>query len=97
MAQLLIPSPLRKFTGQQAKVEVQAESVWESLKALTEQHPELAKHIFDEAGAVRPFLRLFIGDTDTEDLQGAATPVNPGDEISIIPAIAGGSTQNPKA
>lgn len=95
MAQLLIPSPLRKFTGQQAVVNVNAESVWESLKALTESYPELQQHIFDADGSVRPFLRLFIGDTDTEDLQGPATPIGENDEISIIPAIAGG-TNNPQ-
>lgn len=91
MAQLLIPSPLRKFTGQQAIVNVEGESVWESLKALTEKYPELHQYIFDTDGSIRPFLRLFIGDTDTEDLQGPATPIGKNDEISIIPAIAGGT------
>lgn len=94
MAQLLIPSPLRKFTDQRSKIEVQADSVWESLKALTEAHPSLKEHIFDQDGKIRPFLRLFIGDTDSEDLEGPATPVSDDDEISIIPAIAGGSNVN---
>ena len=97
MAQLLIPSPLGKFTDQQSRVDVNADSVWESLRALTEVHPSLKDHIFDQNGSIRPFLRLFIGDTDTEDLDGPATPVNENDEISIIPAIAGGSSTNQKS
>ena len=94
MAHLLIPSPLRKFTAQNSRIEVNADSVWESLKALSEDHPEIKDHIFDENGGIRPFLRLFIGETDTEDLDGPATPVSENDEISIIPAIAGGNYEN---
>ena len=90
MAQILIPSPLRKFTGQEGRVSVQADSVWESLQALSEKYPDLKGHLFDEGGNIRPFLRLFIGDTDTEDLEGPATAIKEEDEISIIPAIAGG-------
>jgi len=91
MAQLLIPSPLRKFTQQQGRISVQASSIQGSLQELTEKYPDLKEHIFEKDGSVRPFLRLFVGDTDSEDLQGAATPVNEQDEISIIPAIAGGT------
>jgi sulfur-carrier protein len=90
MAKIIIPTPLRKFTSNQAAVAVKSGTVLESIKDLTSQYPELDKHLFHEGDQLRGFVRIFIGEDDIEDLKGAATPIEESDTISIIPAIAGG-------
>ncbi|HNR05883.1 MAG TPA: MoaD/ThiS family protein [Saprospiraceae bacterium] len=90
MAKIIIPTPLRKFTSNQAAVAVQEGTVLESIRDLTQQFPDLDKHLFNEDQKLRGFVRIFIGENDIEDLEGQETRVNPGDTISIIPAIAGG-------
>ncbi len=90
MAKIIIPTPLRKFTSNQAAVAVQAGTVLDSIRDLTQQFPDLAKHLFNEDQKLRGFVRIFIGENDIEDLEGQETRVNQGDTISIIPAIAGG-------
>ncbi|MEM6763521.1 MAG: MoaD/ThiS family protein [Bacteroidota bacterium] len=90
MAKLLIPTPLRKFTGNQASLEVAATNVEASIQELADTFPEVKKHILDEHGKIRSFVRLFVGDEDINMLDGPATVVEAGSVISIIPAIAGG-------
>lgn len=90
MAKIIIPTPLRKFTSNQAAVAVQSGTVIESIRDLTLQYPDLDKHLFNEDQQLRGFVRVFLGEDDIEDLQGHDTPVQQGDTISIIPAIAGG-------
>lgn len=90
MAKIIIPTPLRKFTSNQAAVAVQSGTVLESIQDLTAQFPDLSKHLFNEDQKLRGFVRVFIGEDDIEDLQGQNTVVQQGDTISIIPAIAGG-------
>ena len=91
MAKLLIPTPLRKFTENQASLEVEADNVEASIKELAERFPEVKRHILDQDGNIRTFVRLFVGDEDINALDGPATAVEAGSVISIIPAIAGGS------
>jgi adenylyltransferase/sulfurtransferase len=90
MAKIIIPTPLRKFTLNQSTVAVKSGTVLESIKDLTNQFPELDKHLFTEDDQLRGFVRIFIGEDDIEDLKGSVTEVNDTDTISIIPAIAGG-------
>ena len=90
MAQLIIPTPLRKFTEGQSTFAQEAASVGSLLKGLAEQHPGLQPHLFDESGTLRSFIRVYVGDEDIHALQGEGTPLNSSDEVSIIPAIAGG-------
>ena len=68
---------------------IQSDS-WRHLKGLAEQHPGLQPHLFDESGTLRSFIRVYVGDEDIHALQGEETPLNSSDEVSIIPAIAGG-------
>ncbi|MEM8901943.1 MAG: MoaD/ThiS family protein [Bacteroidota bacterium] len=91
MAKLLIPTPLRKFTENQASLEVEAEDVESSIKELATRFPEVKRHIMDQDGNIRTFVRLYVGDEDINALDGPATAVEAGSVISIIPAIAGGS------
>ena len=88
-----IPTPLRRFTEERGEVEVEAGTVEEALRALTERHPDLARHLYDDSGKLRSFVNVFLGDEDVRHLDGPATVVSPGDTLLIIPSIAGGRAE----
>jgi len=90
MATLRIPTPLRPYAEGQTEVSVQGATVGEALNDLVNQYPSLTKHLFNEAGELRPFVNLFLGDEDVRHLQGVATPLKENDKLMIIPSIAGG-------
>ena len=85
-----IPTQLRTLTGGAGEVEVEGSSVGEALKALDAAHPGLAERLFDDAGNLRRFVNVFLADEDVRFLDGLATPVTPGQTLSIVPAVAGG-------
>lgn len=91
MATLIIPTPLRKFTNGNSIFEASATNVNELLKALSSKHDGIQQHLFDDSGELRSFIRVYLGDEDINGLEGVNTPVKDSDEVSIIPAIAGGS------
>ena len=91
MATLIIPTPLRKFTDGNAMFDAPAATVDELLKALSTSHEGIHKHLFDDSGDLRSFIRVYLGDEDINELEGTATKLSDKDEVSIIPAIAGGS------
>lgn len=91
MAQLIIPTPLRKFTNDQGKFESSGNSVKEVVDDLAKTYEGLKPHLFDGEGKIRSFVRIYVGDEDIQSLQKEDTPVNKSTVISIIPAIAGGS------
>lgn len=86
-----IPTPLRKLTGQESEIEVEGETVGEVLEHLNEKYPTLKTHLYDAEGRLRRFVNLYLNEEDVRFLKGMDTPVEGGDEISIIPAIAGGA------
>ncbi|MBX2841165.1 MAG: MoaD/ThiS family protein [Flammeovirgaceae bacterium] len=90
MAQIIIPTPLRKFTDNQATIKTNGSTIQESMLDLAAQFPTVKQHLFDENGVLRKFVRIYIGDEDIKALQKENTPVDENTEISIIPAIAGG-------
>ena len=90
MAQLIIPTPLRKFTDGQGIFTEEAATVKDLLAALASQHPGLKPHLFEDSGSLRSFIRVYVGDEDIHALQGEDTALQSNDEVSIIPAIAGG-------
>jgi molybdopterin converting factor small subunit len=90
MIKIFIPTPLRKFTGDKATYEVQAGTVHEAIQSLGESFPELNQYLFESDGSIRKFVRVFLGDQDIHQLDGPKTVLKAGDEVSIIPAIAGG-------
>ncbi len=90
MATVVIPTPLRKFTNNTARLQVQASTVQGIITQLTLDFPDLKKHLLDEGGKVRSFVNIFSGDDDIRDLQQENTPVQENTLISIVPAIAGG-------
>lgn len=85
-----IPTPLRKLTGDQELVEAEGSTVGELLDALDVRFPGLKERICDEQGNVRRFVNIFLNDEDIRFLDNKATVVKEGDELSIVPAIAGG-------
>jgi molybdopterin converting factor small subunit len=91
MATVIIPTPLRKFTNQTARLQVEAGTVGEIIDKLTLDFPELKKHLLDSQGALRSFVNIFAGDDDIRDLEKEKTAVNTSTVISIVPAIAGGN------
>jgi len=90
MSKIHIPTPLRQYAGQLSTVEVKAATVAEALAGLLEQHPDLRRHLYTEEGKLRSFVNLYLNDEDIRYLQKEATPVQEGDNISIVPSIAGG-------
>ncbi|MEI6073069.1 MAG: ubiquitin-like small modifier protein 1 [Verrucomicrobiae bacterium] len=85
-----IPAPLRKLTHDQEVVPAEGATIGEILVNLDKSFPGLIERICDEQGNVRRFVNIFVNDEDIRFLEEKATPVKDGDEISIVPAIAGG-------
>jgi sulfur-carrier protein adenylyltransferase/sulfurtransferase len=92
MAKVLIPTPLRQFTGKQDSVSVPGSTVGEVLHGLTSQYPELRKQIFTEEGKLRSFVNVYLNDEDIRYLSKDATAAKEADTISLVPSIAGGAT-----
>jgi molybdopterin synthase sulfur carrier subunit len=89
-ANVRIPAPLRKLTNDQEIVTVTGATIGEILDQLDATYPGLGERICDENGNVRRFVNIFLNDEDIRFLDNKATAVNEADEISIVPAIAGG-------
>ena len=90
MATVRIPTQLRTLTGGAAEVDVDGSTVGEVLKALDASHPGFAARLFDDTGGLRRFVNVFVADEDVRFSDGLSTPVEPGQTVSIIPAVAGG-------
>jgi MoaD family protein len=88
---VMIPTPLRAYTGKQESVELQATTVGEALSALTSRFEELKKHLFADDGRLRSFVNVYVNDEDIRYLQKDQTRLREGDTISIVPSIAGGA------
>jgi molybdopterin synthase sulfur carrier subunit len=85
-----IPTPLRKLTNNEELVEVNGATIAEAITELQTRYPGIAERLVDEKGEVRRFVNVYVNEEDIRFLQGSQTPLKDGDEISIIPAIAGG-------
>jgi len=90
MPSVRIPTPLRKLTNDVEVVQVAGSNISEVLNSLEQAFPGLKERICDDAGNVRRFVNIFVNDEDIRFLEENATPVKEADEISIVPAIAGG-------
>jgi molybdopterin converting factor small subunit len=88
--QVLIPTPLQKFTNDEASVSVEAASVDELLRALDSSFPGILARLCDENGKLRRFLNVYVNSEDIRFLDNQATALKDGDEVSIVPAVAGG-------
>ena len=90
MATVRIPTPLRKLTQGQEEVTASGKNIGELIADLEKHYPGIKDRICDDSGAVRRFVNIFVKDEDIRFLKNLETPVGDGDEVSIVPAIAGG-------
>ena len=90
MAKVRIPTPLRKLTNNEELVEVNANTVGGAITELQNRYPGIKERLVDDTGAIRRFVNVYVNEEDIRFLQNQETPLKNGDEISIIPAIAGG-------
>ena len=90
MAQVYLPTPLRRLTNGRARVMAGGGTVEEALADLEREFPGLREQLRGPDGQVRGFINVFVNGTEIRLLQGGATPLREGDEISIVPAMAGG-------
>ncbi|SRR5712692_6294967 len=88
---IIIPTPLRQYTGKQDAIEVQAKTVGEALSGITRQYADLRRHLYNDEGKLRSFVNIYLNDEDIRYLQKEMTPLQENDVISIVPSIAGGS------
>lgn len=86
-----IPTPLQKLTGNKPEVMVEAKSIDAMLADLERQHPGIKERLCDESGKLRRFVNVYVNEEDIRFLQGQETALKDNDDISIIPAIAGGA------
>ncbi|HXI84250.1 MAG TPA: ubiquitin-like small modifier protein 1 [Verrucomicrobiae bacterium] len=85
-----IPTPLRKLTKDKDIVQAAGSTIQDIIDSLEKEYPGLKERICDERGELRRFVNVYLNDEDIRFAQGKSTPVKDGDEISVIPAIAGG-------
>jgi sulfur-carrier protein len=85
-----IPTPLRKLTNNEEVVEVDGATIGDAITELQSRYPGIKERLVDEKGEVRRFVNMYVNEEDIRFLQNQATPLKDGDEVSIIPAIAGG-------
>ncbi len=85
-----IPGPLRRVTDGADKVEVDADSLGGLISALDDQYPGMKDRLLDENGELRYFVNLYLNNEDVRFLEGLGTSIKSGDEVSIVPAVAGG-------
>lgn len=90
-ATLYVPTPLRRLTGGRSKVSVPAATIAELIERMEAENPGFSERVLDSDGEIKRFINVFVNGTDVRALQGKATPVKDDDEVSIIPAMAGGN------
>src|ERR1700716_2576915 len=90
MPKILIPTPLRQYTGKQDTVQVKGATVGEALADLTGQHNDLRRNLYNDEGKLRSFVNVYLNDEDIRSVIREATPVKESDSVSIVPSIAGG-------
>lgn len=90
MIRVRIPTPLRPMTGGQGEVQITGTNVADLIENLNAKHPGLKDRLCDEKGEVRRFVNIYVNEEDIRFLKGKDTVLKDGDEVSIVPAIAGG-------
>ena len=86
-----IPTPLRRMTNGQDKVDMEASNLADMIERLESSYPGFKERLIDENGELRYFVNIYLNGEDVRFLEGLATAAKSGDEISIVPAVAGGT------
>ena len=92
MIKVRIPTPLRPLTKGQGEVETKAANVLDMIEALNTAHPGIKDRLCDDTGELRRFVNIYVNEEDIRFLKGKETSLKDGDEVSIVPAIAGSSS-----
>ena len=92
---IIIPTPLRQYTGKNDSVMVEGATVQQAFEHLATQYGDLRKQLFTEDGKLRSFVNIYKNDEDIRYLAKEQTPVKDNDVLSIIPSIAGGAPAGP--
>lgn len=90
MATLIIPTPLRKYTEDQATFTTEATTIGQAIQELTKRYSNISPQILDANGKIRNFIKIFVGEDDIRGIDGENTPLGADTIVSIVPAIAGG-------
>ena len=85
-----IPTPLRAVTKGAGEVQARGDTVVELIEDLERQYPGLRERLIEESGELRRFINIYVNEEDVRFLQGKKTVLKDGDQVSIVPAIAGG-------
>ncbi len=85
-----VPGPLRRLTDGHPEVEVEGSTVGQALDSLDERHPGFRARLYDDSGKLRQFINVYLNDSDIRFGKGLETPLGENDELSIVPAVAGG-------
>lgn len=93
MAVVYIPGPMRRLTEGRDRVEASGATISEVLEDLGRRHPGIRDRLFDAEGDVKRFVNVFLNGDEIRGLEGVATRVSEGDEVAIIPAMAGGEVR----
>ncbi len=87
---ILIPTPLRPFVNNQSSIQTSESTIGLALKDLSINFPKIKNYIFDDNGDLRKYINIYLNDKDIRDLEGDQTKLSDNDEVSLVPAIAGG-------
>ena len=90
MTTVFVPTPLRRLANGQPKVEVDGRNIIELIEQLEANYPGFQARLLDNKGEIKRFIKIFVNDKEIRALQGKETPLQAEDEVSIIPAMAGG-------
>jgi molybdopterin/thiamine biosynthesis adenylyltransferase/molybdopterin converting factor small subunit len=97
VATVYVPTTLRRLTGGATRVEIEAGDVRSALDRLEERHPGFRAELFDADGNLHHYVNVYVNNEGIDDLRGLDTPVGKGDEVAVIPAMAGGAVSAPSA
>jgi MoaD family protein len=87
---VLLPTALRRYADDKGSLELEGSTVGALMEQLGSTYPDLKPHLFDDDGALRNFVNVFVNDDNIRDVSGTDTPVKDGDEVMLVPAVAGG-------
>jgi molybdopterin synthase sulfur carrier subunit len=85
---------MRKVTGGQGKIQIEAATLQEAIEQADAAFPGFRERVLDKDGEIKRFINVFVNGVDVRKLQGRETPVRANDEVAVIPAMAGGSSRN---
>ena len=85
-----VPGPLRRLTEGRPEVEVEGDTVSQALQDLEQRYPGFRERLYDGSGQLRQFINIYLNDSDIRFGQGLETPLGEHDDLSIVPAVAGG-------